>query len=670
MKVNKVLATVGSNATLSATITTTSGGKIGSGQAEFYVDGELVDTVGLSLGVASYKYAIASDAENIIHNVSVVYLGTKDYENSTGSNILGVQTISNVTVVNHTATINEQANIKAKVMSGGKNIASGNVDIYIDNTKVATAKISKGTVNTNITIPTTFDKGSHTLSIVYAGNDTVASAIGDAVIVLNPMNPVFHYNQTVVGIGQNASLVLAIDNGLTGNELFTANDGNVSIKLNNQVLTDSSGKVIYGTMKNGTLTIKFTAPAQLEGNQNLTFIYTGNSKFANGTQTYENGLKIGKKDINITVNKISTVRYKDNVTITGKITDMNGKGLYNINAIISINGKQSKAKTDTTGAFTLTTTANVLGTNNVTVSYAGNTNYKTNSTKTTFKVNKQNIIVTVNSIKTVRYKDNVTITGKVSDINGKGLYNINALIYINGKLSKAKTNVDGVFTLTTTANVLGTNNVTVSYPGNSNYNSNSTKTTFKVNKQNIIVTVNSIKTVRYKDDVTITGKITDKNGKALYNINALIYINGKLFKAKTDTTGAFTLTTTANTIGTNNVTVSYPGNSNYNSNSTKTTFKVNKQNIIITANSIKTVKYKGNVTITGKITDKNGKALYNINAIISINGKQFKAKTDTTGAFTLTTTATTIGTNNVTISYAGNTNYNSYETTTTFKVTS
>ena len=89
----------------------------------------------------------------------------------------------------------------------------------------------------------------------------------------------------------------------------------------------------------------------------------------------------------------------------------------------------------------------------------------------------------------------------------------------------------------------------------------------------------------------------------------------KMLKAKTDKTGAFTFTVAASTVGLNNVTLSYGGNTNYNSYTTSTTFNVEKQDIIITYNPITDTKYKDDVTITGKVTDVNGKALYNINII-------------------------------------------------------
>jgi uncharacterized protein YfaP (DUF2135 family) len=288
------------------------------------------------------------------------------------------------------------------------------------------------------------------------------------------------------------------------------------------------------------------------------------------------------------------------------------------------------------------------------------------------KKEKEDIIITIDPIQDVKYKDNVTISGKITSVTGKGLYNINAIIEINGKSFKAKTDKSGAFTLSKMSNIFGINNVTVSYAGNSKYEGNSIKTTFNVVKQDIVITIDPIQDAKYKDNVIITGKITDVIGNGLSNINAIIVIKGKSFKAKTDKTGAFSISITNITypVGINNVTVSYAGNSKYEGNSTETTFNVVKQDINITINKIPETSYNDNVTISGKIIDVNGNSLSNVNALIKINGILFKAKTDKTGAYVFTTPATKLGTNKVKVGYAGNKNYNSFESVTTFVVIS
>ncbi|RAP51865.1 MAG: hypothetical protein BZ138_04150, partial [Methanosphaera sp. rholeuAM270] len=261
--------------------------------------------------------------------------------------------------------------------------------------------------------------------------------------------------------------------------------------------------------------------------------------------------------------KIKTIKFNENVTISGVFMDSTGKVLVNSNLKLNINGKIYSIKTGASGLFNYTMKVSVVGINNVTVSYGGNTNYNEKTAKTTFKVAKQNLIITVNNIKETGYGSNVTISGKFMDATGKTLGNSIIRVNLNGKTYNVKANSKGVFTRSIKTNNLGINNVTISYPGNKNYSAISTRKTFNVVKNNVTVSITSIKQVENSRNITITGKFTDKNGKILMNSQITVKINNKTYYAKTNSKGIYTITKTAKK-GTNTVTVGYNGNKNYN----------------------------------------------------------------------------------------------------------
>ena len=155
-----------------------------------------------------------------------------------------------------------------------------------------------------------------------------------------------------------------------------------------------------------------------------------------------------------------------------------------------------------------------------------------------------------------------------------------------------------------------------------NYNAYETNGTFNVVKQDVIVTFNPIEDVAYGSNVTITGTFTDVNGKSIGNSNVKIIINGKKYYARTDSSGAFTFTAKTIDMGINDVSIGYSGNENYNSYETTTTFNVGKQDVIVTYNPIDPVASGENVTITGKFTNAEGKAIISSNVKIVINGQE------------------------------------------------
>ena len=432
VSVAKIRQTIGSVATLTANITTGTGGHIGSGQAEFYLDGTKLATVNLSLGVASYNYKISSNANASVHTIKVVYLGTNDYKKSSGINTLGIQSKSSISSKNYTATIDKIVNIKATVKSGKENIEKGNVHLYIGKTLIGNASIKDGLINYNYTIPTSIDKGSYNLSFIYDGNDTTSPAASTVNIKVNPITPVFSYNKTTVLVGSNVSLVLNVGNGLNDTHYYAADGGNISIKLNDRLLQDANGTTINGVVKNGTLIIKFTAVEQLMGYNNITFIYSGNGKFDSYTKRYTNGLNIVEKfNTQITVTTVKGV-IGNTLTLKATVTDVNNKNVTNGYAIFKLNGitiKDNKKLTGSTdnlkayvknGVATATITADLdmRHAKNLTAVYAGSSTYNASRSNTaTAEIALRNASITVKSnLKTAKQGQTITLTATIKDM--------------------------------------------------------------------------------------------------------------------------------------------------------------------------------------------------------------------------------------------------------------
>ncbi|RAP49166.1 MAG: hypothetical protein BZ138_08230 [Methanosphaera sp. rholeuAM270] len=470
VKVAKVCQIIGSTAKLQANITTQDGGKIGSGQAEFYLDNKKLSRVNVTLGSATYNYRIPATSKSGLHTIKVVYLGTSDYKRAYATNTLGIQSKTVISVLNHTAKLGNKATIRATVKSGNATVNNVKAKIYIGLNYIATATISNGKISYNYTVPSKFNKTTYTLKIVYNGNNTLSSATGYAKIKINPYTSVFSYTASNAKVGQQSSIVLRITNGQNGSKLYKATSGNVTIKLNGKILKDSNGKVISGIPRNGTITFKFTAPQQLVGKQNITFTYAGNNKFSKLTKTYKNGLIILKNDLNITLNKIGDVKYGDNITVTGKFTDTNGKLLKNTYLNVKINNKTFNVKTNQNAQYRLVTRTSKMGINTVTVSYAGNAKYNAKSIKTTFKVLKQDLKITIDKISTIGYASKVNIKGKLVDANKNRITNTNLKIILNNQTYNLKTDNYGQYTLTTNNTKKGTNIVNVMFTGNKYYN--------------------------------------------------------------------------------------------------------------------------------------------------------------------------------------------------------
>ena len=274
----------------------------------------------------------------------------------------------------------------------------------------------------------------------------------------------------------------------------------------------------------------------------------------------------------LTVNDISTIYYGQKLSITGNLLN-NNNPVKNQNITITLNDKEYTAKTSTTGNFEIKIAAKTVGSNNLTINYAGNNAYTPIDYKTQVNVTKSPTKITINKITQRTYNDQVTITGKFTNALGTPFKNIKVTINVNAKNYITKTDDNGIYTLTIKANKVGINNITVSQNGGKNYNPTTTKTTFKTIQRPTNITINKIATTKGKT-VKITGKLTDNTGKAYQNIKVKITVNNKNVLVKTDSNGIYTYNYNTTTKGTFTVTASYAGNTNYKPTSTKTTLSV------------------------------------------------------------------------------------------------
>lgn len=217
-------------------------------------------------------------------------------------------------------------------------------------------------------------------------------------------------------------------------------------------------------------------------------------------------------------------------------------------------------------------------------------------------------------------------------------------------------------------NKVGTNNITVSFNGNGDYEACELTTTVEVNKVQTHVKVDDIQSIIKGNTVVITGKVMDENGNKIVGGAVKILINGSLKTVRTDSNVVFTHSYVMNKVGINNITVIYNGNNYYDSSNVSITVNVTKTESKIVLNDISPVNKGSNVTITGKVVDVNGNALSGVQVKIMINGSSKTLRTDSNGVFTHYYIMSKVGINNITAIFKGNNDFDTAQTNTTVEV--
>ena len=356
--------------------------------------------------------------------------------------------------------------------------------------------------------------------------------------------------------------------------------------------------------------------------------------------------EIDPANATVTVNKAKTkisTTTNNNELVATLTYGTNGKAISGASVKFSLNGETTTVKTNSKGQAKLSIAGLSSGT--VTVSYAGNAKYKSSSTSIKI-VPKTDIII---SALYDSDANEIVATLKNGD-TGKAVASTTVQFNINGATTTAKTNSKGQATISTATLPLGTNTATISYAGNSKYNSASTSIKFDVKTKVIVTDVYA-----YKD--RIVAKLTNgATGKYIANANMIVEINGVKYNAKSDNKGQLTFNTTGLGLpDAYDLTISYRGNDRYTASSATVAVDLNKANMMITTN-YHANKQKMVATLKNS---KTGVVVRNANMIIDLNGVKTTYKSNDQGKITLPTADFAPGIYVGTVTYPGNARYNS-----------
>lgn len=420
--------------------------------------------------------------------------------------------------------------------------------------------------------------------------------------------------------------------------------------------TDNQGlfTYIYNSTKNDIILDKL-------GPINFTATFYGTSRYK--PTTTNTTFNVVKTDTKIAFDHNFNKTYRYNVKLQASFITVYGKVIKYAQIKCSINGKNYYNETNSVGhvSFNFTIDQKI---NNLTLSYVGNSYYNASSNNFVFEATP---IPCYASIVTQgyyhQYNDEFIMTGYIYYKTKKSwllesITNYPVTLGINDKIYNMKTDENGEFSLKIKATKMGKNPIYVECKGSNFFEPLRYDTQFIITKKSTNITVNQINNAKYRDTITISGKFTDKNGIILRNSRIKININGNEYYNKTDNNGIYTLIYKTCTIGTNNITVSYPGNSHYRGTNYTTTFNVTRKETKIEIDSTNSsIESGSSILISGRFINKDGTALRNSRIAININGTKHYVKTDDNGFFNYTYIANKVGVFDITISYGGNSHY-------------
>ena len=393
-----------------------------------------------------------------------------------------------------------------------------------------------------------------------------------------------------------------------------------------------------------------------------------------GTEYSETSFDI--KAISTTQLKITNVEsdsYKDKVNITGTLLDANNNPIDNMTVDVYVdNVKKGTAKTDSTGTFTYSFDDASVGDHVVNVTFVKSGNYLGNDTakEVSFTVKAKDTKITLDDIEDIKIGQTATIKGTLTDKDGQTLANMSVSIVVDAEnIANVTTNDKGIFTYDYTPTQTGDKTVIVSFDGNKNYTESEDKNSFKVKKISSTISVDDISDAKLGDEVTVKGKLVDENNKPIADKTVTINVNGKDYNVTTDSDGTFKKTVTADTLGKNNVSVSYDGSDKIESSSAKTTYNVaGKVSSKLSLDPIKDTTVGDKAKVSGKLVDEDGKAISGATIKVIVDGKTYNTTTNKDGSFTVNALTNKSGKQKVKVTYDGDLLHNSTSASATVKV--
>ena len=277
---------------------------------------------------------------------------------------------------------------------------------------------------------------------------------------------------------------------------------------------------------------------------------------------------VSKNDITPEITIPSEIEFDDNATIDVKLPD-DATG----NVTLTVDGKEINTVPVTNGTASVKLPALDAGNHTAEIAYSGDDKYKPASKTTTISIDKDSTKITAADV-TATYKVDKYLVITLKDSKGNPLANASVTVDLN-TIKNYTADENGQIKIKVSNLLPKPYNAKITFAGNNNYLGSDATAKIVVKKATPKITASNkmFKTTTKTKKYTITLK--DNTGKPIKNAKVYLKVNGKTYKATTNSKGkaTFKITKLSKT-GTFKATVTYKGNKYYNKVTKKVTVKV------------------------------------------------------------------------------------------------
>jgi hypothetical protein len=648
--------------TINLTGTVTPGAATGT--VDFLEGSTVLNSCTLAAGTCS---AAVSTLTVGTHSIVARYDGDGTYGGGTATPLSQVvnQTTSTtvLTLTNNPINSGQAAQMTATITTNtGGGTPTGTVTFFNGATAIGTASVVGGQATLSVD-QNTFPPGTYNLTATYNGDANVAGSTSTPATVLTvnqattATSVVTSLSPSIYGESVTFTATVTITSGggtPTGTVQFdnggTPFGSPVTLAL---VAGQYQAAITYAALPAGTLTIGAT--------------YSGDTNFATSNGTVAQTVN-QDGTTSAVVSSVNPSVFGQSVTFTATLTPTTalGAGVAGPSGSVDFyDGATLMGSGTISGTApytaTFTTSALTVASHNITVQYAGDTNFTGNTSPILAQV------VNLGSTTTTITADTnpadlsqlVTFTVTVAPVApAAGTPSGTADIYDGATLLNTCALVNGVCTYQTNALIVGSHAMSAVYSGDANFATSTGNMTEVIRDTTVTTLLASATNVVYGQPITFTATVTSGSGTPTGYVT--LYDGGTSMGTITLSGGTGTLIVSNLPVGTHNVFATYSGDANFAptsstpititvSQDSTTTTVLSSANPSVTAQSVTftatvAADAPGSGTPTGSVNFFDGAT--NIGTVTLVSGQA-----------TLTTATLTQGSHNITAVYGGDTNF-------------
>jgi hypothetical protein len=592
--------TLGGTTTLTASVGSTTVGTI-TGSVTFMVGSTTLGTAPLSSGLAilsnvavnaAYGFYVGTDTVTAIYSGDASYASSTVLGSTQGSTTLTVTsppvTTTTLTAAPPSATFGGTTELVASVTSTAAGTIAGTVTFTAGTTTIGTATVSGGWAKLFATVSAAngFSVGTDTVTATYGGSANYAASSGTGTLtVLAATTTTLTAAPVWVTLGGATELVASVTSTTAGSIA-----GTVTFTVGNTTLGTST--VSGGLATLGNVAVSATNGFSV-GTDTITATYNGSASY--GTSTVSTTMTVTGSAVTTTtvtaipawVTLAGTTELVASVvsttagTVAGTVTFSIGSTILGTVPVTSGLATLSNVAVNAANGF-------LAGTNTITASYSGNSNYAASTCSTSLWVTGSAVTTTMLTAAPPRVAPGGTtaLTAVVSStvpgtLTGTVTFSMGGTTIGTAAVSGGLATLSNVVVNGANGFFAGSDWVTATYGGNVNYASSNGSTTLSVTGPSVTTTTltaapasqtlggttDLVAAVNSTSSGTISGTVTFSMGGTTLGTAPISGGWAKLHDVSVSVANGFIA-------GTDTVTASYGGNADYAASSGSATLTV------------------------------------------------------------------------------------------------